>query len=133
MLEISGIQPRLNGQECQELICQQYWQQGELEKAVDMLFIKANDRWHQLYFENGVIYWRLQEEAPTPFGEKQDDPFKYPHIDLATKYGIRNLTMEDCESHALVDGARVVITFEQAGKLVVSCVDDQTRIQYIHK
>lgn len=131
MLETNGIPPKLSGRECQELICQQYWYQGKLENEVDMLSIKANDRWHLLYFENGVIYWRLQKEGPKPFEEKDEDPFKYPHIDLAAQYGIKGHMIEDCESQAMPDGARVIITFEHAGKVIVSCMDNQTRIQYI--
>lgn len=133
MLESSGIPPKLSGQECQELICQQYWYRGKLEKEMDMLFIKVNDRWHLLYFENGVIYWRLQEEEPAPFEEKEEDLFKYPHIDLAAKYDFKGNLMEDCESQAMPDGARVIITFEQSDKLIVSCINDQTRIQYINE
>ena len=62
MLEINGIPPKLTGYECEEMICQQYWYLGKLENEMDVLFLRANGKWHQLYFESGVIFWRIQNE-----------------------------------------------------------------------
>lgn len=76
----------------------------------------SNGRWHLLYFENGIIYWHVQDEGPTPFKAKEGDPFRCPLIDLATKYKVKGYTIEYCEPQAMPDGARVIIAFEQAGK-----------------
>lgn len=131
MLEINGIPPKLSGRECEELICQQYWYQDKLANEVDMLCIKSNGRWYSLYFENRTIYWRIQNDAPITFEEKEGDPFKYPHIDLGERYGIKGQTIDDCVAESIPNGARVIIAFEQAGKVIVSCIDNQTRIQYM--
>ena len=69
MLEIDGIPPKLTGQLCEELFCQQYWYQGKLAQEVDALFLKVNGHWHQLYFDAGIVFWRLQQEAPVPVQE----------------------------------------------------------------
>ena len=131
MLETNGIPPKLTGRACEELICQQYWYEGKLAKEVDILSIKSNGRWHLLYFENSTIYWRMQDEAPIPFEEKEGDPFKYPHLDLGLSYGVKGDTVDDCVSESMPDGARVIISFEQAGKVIISSIDNQTRIQHI--
>lgn len=131
MLEIKGIPPKLSGRDCEELICQQYWYKGKLANEVDILCIKSNGRWHLLYFENGTIFWRMQDDAPIPFEEEKDDPFKYPHVDLGERFGVKNHMIDDCVAESMPNGARVIITFEQAGKVIISCIDNQTRIQYI--
>lgn len=133
MWETNGIPPRLNGRTCEELICQQYWYNGKLTKSVDILYIKTNGRWHLLYFENSTIFWRSQDNAPCPFEAKEGDPFKYPFVDLGMSYGVKGDTFADCVIESLPDGARVVISLEQAGRIILSCVDNQTSIQHIRE
>ena len=131
MLEIDGIPPKLSGRECEALICQQYWYHGKLANEVDMLCIKAAGRWHALYFENGTVFWRLLEDAPNPVATDATDPFHYPQLDLGGKYALNGQFIDDCVAESLPDGARVVIRFEQAGMLVVTSLDNRTRIQYV--
>ena len=131
MLEINGIPPKLTGHECEELICQQYWYLGKLENEVDNLFLKANGKWHQLYFENGVIFWRIQAEAPTAFEEKPEDPFKYPHIDLGSQYGIKDRLIDDYSCEQILDGARVVINFDGGDTLIVTNHENISTVRYL--
>ena len=131
MLEINGIPPKLSGQECEELICQQYWYLDKLENEVDILFLKVNGRWHQLYFENSVIFWRMQDEAPATFIAKPQDPFKYPHLDLGTEYGVRGQLINDYSCEQIVDGVRVVIEFEDANRVVITNCNNKNTLRYI--
>jgi hypothetical protein len=131
MLETNGIPPKLTGRESEELICQQYWQEGKLVKAVDVLYIKSHGRWSQLYFENCTIFWRSQEDGPAPYDELENDRFKYPLIDLGNQYQLRGEVIADCEAVPMVNGAKVSLIFERGDKVVISCVDNETRIQYI--
>jgi hypothetical protein len=131
MLQTNGIPPRLNGRECEELICQQYWYDGKLVNDVDILFIKSQGNWHSLYFENGTVYWRSQVDAPIPFKDKPGDPFQYPLLDLGRAYGVKGDIIDDCVAEAMPGGARVVMSLEQMGKIFVTCMDNQPRIQYV--
>lgn len=131
MLEINGIPPRLNGQECEELICQQYWQEGKLSKAVDVLYVKSHGRWTQLYFEDCTLFWRPQEEGPVPYQQQENDPFQYPLVDLADKHQLKGEFIAECETAAVVNGVKVNLLFERGDKIVISCVDGETSIQYI--
>lgn len=131
MLETNGIPPRLNGRECDELICQQYWQEGKLSKAVDVLYIKSHGRWSQLYFEGCMIFWRLQEEGPVSYQQQENDPFKYPLIDLGSKYQLKGEMIAECETVPIVNGIKVSLLFERGDKVIVTCVDNDTGIQYI--
>jgi len=131
MLHTNGIPPKLDGRECEELICQQYWQDGKLAKELDVLFIKCHGRWHQLYFEDATVYWRAQDECPVPYEEKEGDPFKYPLFDLGENYGVKGEVITDCITEPMVGGAKVSFVFEKEDKVIFTCVDNETRIQYI--
>ena len=130
MLEINGIPPKLSGYECEDMICQQYWYLGKLENEVDILFLKVNGKWHQLYFENGVIFWRIQNEAPTAFNEQQEDTFKYPLIDLGSQYGVKGCLIKDYTSEQLLNGARVQIEFEGDEVVTITNRENKTTIRY---
>ena len=121
----------LSGRECEELMCQEYWQESKLVKALDVLYIKSHGRWSQLYFENCTVFWRPQQEGPIAYNEKTDDRFKYPLVDLGNKYQLKGKVIAECEAFSLVNGAKINLLFEGGAKLVITCVDNETRIQYI--
>ncbi|MCI0506128.1 MAG: hypothetical protein L0Z73_08440 [Gammaproteobacteria bacterium] len=131
MLETNGIPPRLAGRECEALICQQYWQDGRLVNGVDVLYIKTNGRWHQLYFENCTIFWRAQTEAPVPHEAQRDDPFKYPLVDLGHEYRVNGEVIASCDAAPIVNGVKVTLAFEMGNKVIVTCIGNVTGIQYI--
>ena len=130
MLEINGIPPRLTEQLCEELICQQYWYHGKLAQEVDSLFIKVNWRWHQLYFDAGIVFWRIQSEAPVPVKQLAGSPFSYPLINIGEQYGIKDTFIIDCLTEPLVDGARVTLVFEDKGSLIITHSENRTRLQF---
>lgn len=132
MLEINGIPPKLTNQECEELICQQYWYLGKLAQEVDTLSLKVNGRWHQLYFENGIVFWRDIGEAPKPFEQKPGDPFEYPLINLGEQLDVKNTIISDYATDALVEGVRVSISFEDNGSLIITHIDNKTSLRFIH-
>jgi len=130
MLEINGKPPRLINQLCEELICQQYWYHGKLAQEVDTLFIKVNWRWHQLYFDAGIVFWRMQSEAPVPIEQPAGSPFAYPLINIGEQYGLKDCYITDCLTEPLVDGARVTLEFEDKGMLFITHNDNKTRLQF---
>ena len=130
MLEIDGVPPRLANQFCEALICQQYWYQGRKVQEVDALLIQVNGRWSQLYFDAGIVFWRLKPEAPAPITSQPQDLFAYPWIDVAQKYGLREALIRECQTEALVGGARVALEFAERGVLLVTHSDNQTRLQF---
>lgn len=131
MLKTDGIPPKLEGQDLQELICQQYWYNNKLEQEADVVYIKVNGHWHQFYFENGVIFWRNMEESPTAFEQSTDDPFKYPFIDLAEKHDLRGCIIKEYLAETIPDGARISLTFEKRGNLMFIDREDKTTLLFI--
>lgn len=132
MLQIDGIPPRLNSQACEEFICQQYRYRGRLQQEVDVLLLKVNGRWHQLYFENGTVYWRLQGEAPKVRAAQPDDPLSHPLVDLGENYKLKECVIADCITEPLLDGARISFVFEHKGTLVVSHSNNNTSLRFIN-
>lgn len=130
MLEINGIPPRLTQRLCEELICQQYWYHGKLAQEVDVLFIKVNWRWYQLYFDAGIVFWRTQQEAPTPVMQMAGSPFAYPLIDIGEKYEVKDSFISDCITEPLAEGARVTLVFEEKGSLIITHNENKTRLQF---
>ena len=130
MLEIDGIPPRLTNQLCEELCCQQYWYQGKLAQEVDALLFKVNGRWHQLYFDAGIVFWRIQPEAPVLVEQPAGVPFAYPLINIGDKFAIKDCVITECITEPLVEGARVTMVFEDKGSLFITHSDNKTRLQF---
>jgi hypothetical protein len=130
MLEIDGIPPRLTNQLCEGLLCQQYWCEGKLAQEVDVLLLKVNGRWHQLYFDAGIVFWRIQQEAPVPVEQQAGTPFAYPLLNIGEQFGIEDCLITDCITEALVEGARVTLVFEDQGSLLITHSDNKTRLQF---
>ncbi|HEY5601626.1 MAG TPA: hypothetical protein VIM41_00805 [Gammaproteobacteria bacterium] len=131
MLHTNGIPPKLTGRECEALICQQYWQSNKLLKEVDVLYIKSNGRWYQLYFENSTIFWRSQTESPAPYIEKENDPFRYPLVDLGSQYQVKGAIIAEYEEAPMAGGVKVTLVFERGDKIIVTCIDNKTAVQHI--
>jgi len=131
MLKIDGIPPRLTEQLCEQLICQQYWHQGKLVQEVDILFLKVNGHWHQLYFDAGRVFWRIQKVAPVQVEQLAGDTFSYPLINIGEKYALQNCIISDCITESLGEGVRITLIFEDRGSLLVTYSDDNTRLQFI--
>ena len=130
MLETNGIPPKLTNQVCEACFCQQYWSRGKLVQEVDMLLLKVNRHWQQLYFDTGIVFWRTQQEPPAQVEPPPDAPFRYPLIDLGEQYGLTDALIADCITEPLVDGARVTLVFEDIGSLIITHSDNQTRLKF---
>lgn len=131
MLEINGIPPRLNNQVCEAVICQQYWYQHKLAQQVDALFIKVNGRWHELYFDSDIAFWRSMSEAPAGFAHQPDDPFEYRLTDVGREYGINDSIIIDSVAEPMLEGGRVRLIFQHKGDLIITHSENKTALHFI--
>ena len=99
-------------------------------QEVDVLLLMVNGRWHQLYFDEGIVFWRLQQQAPVAVEQQAGDPFAYPLIDLGDKFAIKGGVIIDCITEPLVEGARVSLVFEDKGSLIITHSENKTRLQF---
>ena len=130
MLEINGIPPKLTNQVCEELLCQQYYYEGKLVQEVDILLLKINGRWHQLYFDAGVVFWRIKQGAPEPNVQEEGSPFSYPLLDIGEQYGLRDCTISEVLTEPLVEGVRVSLVFDEQGTLLITNSDNMTHMKF---
>ena len=131
MLQTDGIAPRLSNQVCEALLCQQYCYRGEIQQEVDVLLIKVNGRWHQLYFDSGIVFWHFQEEEPKAVEAQPGDPITYPLIDLGEKYALEQSVISECITEPLLDGAQVTFEFEDKGALIVKHTNNKTALHFL--
>ena len=131
MLETDGIPPRLNNQVCEELFCQQYCYRGQLQQNVDVLLLKVNGRWHQLYFDEGIVFWRLQTEQPKVLEAQPGDLMTYPLIDVGEKHALKQAVISDCITETMLGGARVSFVFEDKGTLIVVHKNNKTSLRFL--
>jgi len=131
MLETDGIPPRLNNQVCEEILCQQYCYRGQLQQDVDVLLLKVNGGWHQLYFDEGIVFWRLQTEQPKALEAQPGDPMTYPLIDMGEKYALKQSVISDYITEPLLGGARVSFVFEGKGSLIVVHKNNRTLLRFL--
>lgn len=131
MLETNGITPKLNGEVCETIICQQYWHARKMVNAVDALFVRVRGRWHRLYFDGGIVFWRQDESAPVTQIAKPGDPFVYPLVDLGQQYGLNGCLISECVVEPYLEGARVAIGFSNRGTLVIVDSANITSLQFV--
>ena len=98
-----------------------------------MLVLKVNGRWHQLYFDSGIVFWRLQDEAPKAVEARPGDSLTYPLIDLGKTYALKQSVISDCITEPHVGGARVLFVFEDKGSLIVMHNDNTTSLRFVKK
>ena len=131
MLEINGIQPKLDGHICEDIICQQYCREGKLINEVDVLSIKADGRWHQLYFDSGIVFWRSQQQPPSPYEPQAGDAFSYPLVDFGERYRLKDQLITELEVAPMPEGAKVTLKFERGNALIIYHQDNRSDLRYI--
>jgi hypothetical protein len=130
MLKIDGVPPQLEGQLCEELLCQQYWHKGRLEDEADVVLLKVADVWHQLYFDDGVVHWATQDEELGPGGDERDGMFAYPIVDLGADLGVRGQRIAGCATEDTGEGERVTLFFDNGPRVDFVNRGDRTSIRH---
>jgi hypothetical protein len=125
-LSINGEPPRLGGQRCDAILCQQYWHGGRLVEPANVVFLCFEGRWHRLYFDYGIVFWRAAETGPQPYQAPETDS-DYPVVDVAEEMGLRGVRLLSYRMDPLgTSGAQVTFTFENGAQLALHCIDDLT-------
>jgi hypothetical protein len=124
-LSVNGEPPRLAGQRCDAILCQQYWHGGRLVEPANVVFLCFEGRWHRLYFDYGIVFWRIAEGEPQPFQAPEIDS-AYPIVDVAEERGLRGARLLSYQMGPLSGGAQVTFAFENGARLAFRSVDDLT-------
>jgi hypothetical protein len=130
--EINGQPPELAGAICEELLCQQYWYRGEMKDGVNVLFLRFNGVWHRLYFEPGIIFWRICT-APPQSTEAADIDAKYPIVDLGTDLAVRGETLDHYDMKKIKGGSELQFVFTNGHIILIKNVNDRTSVFAFNK
>ncbi|MCB9171988.1 MAG: hypothetical protein H6637_03610 [Ardenticatenales bacterium] len=79
--ELNGEPPDLSGKICQGLYREEYWFEGDLIEPATILYLKFDGQWHRLYFDFGIIFWRLEDELPESF-DVPEEGWSFKMIDV---------------------------------------------------
>ena len=124
--DITGEPPRLSGHTCAALICEQFWHQDELVSIANVIYIQADETWHRLVLDAGVIHWRNQSASPEPW-EAPEKGWSYPHFDLAQHEGLLGLRFIGYTMNASASGCSVEFSFANGRRLVFEETQDVIR------
>jgi hypothetical protein len=126
-LEINGSQPTLTGQTCEEILCQEYWYRGELKNPANVIHLRCGGRWHRLYFDWGVVFWREDGDEPAGYCEWKEGDDEFRTVDIGKQLDLCGRVVESVVATPIEAGSQVAFRFEGGRRLVFSCENDVTK------
>ena len=130
MLETDGVVPDLVGRRCDELLVQQFWQHGVLADAADVVWLKLDGLWHQIYLDAGTVHWRSQQAPPQQEPDSADGVFHYSLVDLGGETGLAGREIRAYRLCETEDGETLVFEFGSAGSLELINRGDATQVRH---
>ena len=115
---LNGEPPRLDGKACEGFLCESYVYEGKLEASANVTYLKFGGTWHRLYFEPGLIFWRVSRSDPMAWAVAQEG-WDYPHTDIAELAGLLGQVLESYEMEAGDSNARVTFRFRNGKQVVI--------------
>jgi hypothetical protein len=130
MLKTDGPVPDLVGRRCDGLLVQQFWQHGVLADPADVVWLKLDGLWHQLYLDAGVVHWRSQQAPPAQRPISMHEVFRYPLVDLGAGIGLQGRVIQGYRLYESEDGETLVLDFGAAGTLELISRGDATQVRH---
>jgi hypothetical protein len=127
-LVVNGDPPELAGLRCDAILCSEYWHGGRLVESSNVAYLCFEGRWHRLYFDYGIIFWRPAREGP-PFFDAAEIDASFPVVDVASAKGLVGVHLSGYEMAPIERGARVTFAFENGRRLSFTSIDDTTSYQ----
>lgn len=124
-LEINGIPPALAGQTCDGLIRQSYVYRGKLSAPAHTIYLLFAGTWHRLYFDCGIVFWRIQETRPEAWSVKEKG-WDYPHSDLGIEAGVTGVRLDGYDMEPTRYGSKVCFRFANGRRIIIEDASDQT-------
>ena len=128
-LSISGEWPDLCNKVIEKLVVQEYWYKGAIEEPANVIWLKVEGNWHRLYFDCGIIFWRVSQKEPNYSMPEPDEEYDYPLIDLTEKYELDGKQIKKCEGSAIPSGSQVTFTFDNNKRIIFKNINDSTSIE----
>lgn len=92
-----------------------------------MVHLKFDGSWNRLYFDHGIIFWRLDDAGPQEFRAPELQS-EYRIDDIGRRQGLIGRALVSIDPETTERGSRVALTFE--GERTVTFFDDDDRSGY---
>ncbi|MEM1115133.1 MAG: hypothetical protein AAF845_12445 [Bacteroidota bacterium] len=124
-VEVNGLPPDLRGQTCEAFLCEQYWCDGALEAPANVSYLRFDGRWHRLYFDCGIVFWREHEGTPESW-TVPNEGWDYPVVDVGVEAEVVGFHLAEYRMEPTPGGSRVVFAFENGRNVVLENDADRT-------
>lgn len=126
-LEINGIAPVLAGSVCSAFICEAFVYDGNTDSSANVSYLCFDGRWHRLYFDCGIVFWRADNGVHKPWSvpEKLWD---YPHTDVGQLANVVGRRLHSYCMQPTDKGSKVEFMFE--GEVNIILEDENDRSHY---
>jgi hypothetical protein len=128
--DIVGDPPYLSGKVCNALISERIFHNGELYAEANVIYLKADETWHRLFLDVGIIHWRPQDHAPQPFVVTQED-LTHSHFDIAEDAHLIGVPFSSYDMQANEAGCSITFHFQNGRRVVFDESMDRTRYAVI--
>ncbi len=128
-LSVNGEWPELNNKVIEKLIAQEYWYQGVLDKAANVIWLKITGKWYRLYFDYRIIFWKESTESPAYSKPESSGEYDYPLTDLTEKYELSGKHIKDCVGSVIPGGSQVKFIFQNDKSIIFKSINDSTTIE----
>jgi len=122
-LSINGEWPQLEGKLLQEMLCHEMYYEGKLEELANVVYLKVDEKWHRLYFDYEIIFWRNENTAPKDYTMPEYSSY-FKLADVASKYSFKDSMIVEVTAHRVENGVEVGIYFNNGKKIIFSSIND---------
>ena len=124
-VEVKGQPPDLHSQTCEAFLCEAFRAQGHVEATANVTYLRFAGRWHRLYFDCGLIFWREHDGAPEAWAVPEEG-WEYPIVDVGAEAGVVGVRLASYRMEPTAGGSRVAFTFENGRGVVLDNHADRT-------
>jgi hypothetical protein len=129
-LDVNGPPPSLAGEACQALLLQQFVHAGVVSEPANVIHLKFAGRWHRLYFDHGIIFWRTSEADPEPWADTSEE-WQNPLYNLGSDAGVLGKKLDQYLMTAIPGGSSVEFFFAHGTRIIFRDLDDHTTYHVI--
>lgn len=126
-LEVNGDPPDIDGRTLDSLLVAEFWglDTGLIDPAM-LVWLLVEGRWHKLYFDYGMVFWRAPElERPTAYAMPEVHS-EVRLLDVGSEFGLVGEVIAGYSMCAIPGGSRVGFDFLSGKSIAFSNVMDVT-------
>ena len=124
MPQLMGKPPELAGCTCTGLVLAEYWYQGRLCAPANVLWVRADEQWHRVCIDTGIVFWR--NGAPDQIPDEPEYGYSWPLVDIGKARGLEGLMISRYVMSEDAGEVRIAFEFSNGQQFVLVHRDDVT-------